>query len=113
MYNSAQSLLSFINLAVMISWNMSQKTLNRKIHFLENYLERKSEDTFKEKLSTGRKIIGYMVWNLITAKNTTVAISVLKLTDLISYSLNMLGNMQPVRICREGYLLGWYKGSSR
>lgn len=96
----------------MISWNMSQKTLNRKTHLLENYLERKSEHVFKEKLCTARKIIGYMVWNLITTKNTTVAISVLKLINLISYSLNMLGNMHPVRICREGYLLGWYKGSS-
>lgn len=58
---------------------MSQKTINRKIHLLKNYLERKSQDMSKEGLlSIARKIIGYMVWNLITAKNITVTTAAIK-----------------------------------
>lgn len=61
-------------------WNMSQKTFKRKIHLLKNYLERKSQDMSKEGLlSVAVKIIGYMAWNLITAKNMTVAILVMKI----------------------------------
>lgn len=49
------------------------------MHLLKNYLERKPQDMSKEGLlSVARKIIGDMVWNLITAKNITVTISVIK-----------------------------------